>query len=49
MPHFQNNHHMSTMSAAAKAEKLRPELAEVHSKAVDEMVQKYADEKAARG
>ncbi len=48
MPHFQG-HHMSTMGAAARAEKLRPELAEVHMKAVEEMQQKYADEKAARG
>ena len=48
MPHFQG-HHMATMGAAARAEKLRPELAEVHSKAVEEMTQKYADEKAARG
>ncbi len=48
MPHFQG-HHMATMGAAARAEKLRPELAEIHSKAVEEMTQKYADEKAARG
>ena len=48
MPHFQG-HHMATMDAAAKAKKLRPELAEVHSKAVEEMTRKYADEKAARG
>ena len=48
MPHFQGQH-MATMDAAAKAKKLRPELAEVHSKAVEEMTQKYADEKAARG
>ena len=48
MPHFQG-HHMPTMDSAARAKKLRPELAEVHSKAVEEMTQKYADEKAARG
>ena len=48
MPHFQG-HHMATMDSAARAKKLRPELAEVHSKAVEEMTQKYADEKAARG
>lgn len=47
MPHFQG-HHMATMDSAARAKKLRPELAEVHSKAVEEMTQKYADEKAAR-
>lgn len=48
MPHFQG-HHMPTMESAARAEKLRPELAEVHSRAVEEMTQRYADEKAARG
>jgi len=48
MPHFQG-HHMPTMDSAARAEKLRPELAETHSKAVEEMTQRYADEKAARG
>ena len=47
MPHFQG-HHMPTMDAAMRAEKLRPELAEVHMKAVEDMTQKYADEKAAR-
>jgi limonene 1,2-monooxygenase len=47
MPHFQG-HYMATMDAAARAEKLRPALAEVHTKAVEEMTQKYADEKVAR-
>ena len=47
MPHFQG-HHMATMGAAARAEKLRPELAAVHEKAVAEMTERYAAEKAAR-
>ena len=47
MPHFQG-HHLATMGAAARAEKLRPELAAVHEKAVTEMTEKYAAEKAAR-
>ena len=47
MPHFQG-HHLATMGAAARAEKLRPELAAVHEKAVTEMTERYAAEKAAR-
>ena len=39
---------MATMGAAARAEKLRPELAAVHEKAVAEMTERYAAEKAAR-
>ena len=48
MPHFQG-HYRPTMDAAARAEKLRPELAETHMKAVETMTEKYAQEKAARG
>ncbi len=47
MPHFQG-HYRPTMDAAARAEKLRPELAETHMKAVETMTEKYAQEKAAR-
>ena len=47
MPHFQG-HHMATMGAAARAEKLRPELADKHAKAVEAMQTSYADEVAAR-
>ncbi|MEM9551678.1 MAG: LLM class flavin-dependent oxidoreductase [Pseudomonadota bacterium] len=47
MPHFQG-HHMSTMGAAARAEKLRPELAEKHAQAVEAMQSQYADEVARR-
>ena len=47
MPHFQG-HHMATMGAAARAEKLRPELADKHAKAVEAMQASYADEVAAR-
>ncbi|MEO1198608.1 MAG: LLM class flavin-dependent oxidoreductase [Pseudomonadota bacterium] len=47
MPHFQGHHH-PTMQAAARAEKLRPELAAVHSKAVEAMTEKYQAEVAAR-
>ncbi|MCV6584746.1 MAG: LLM class flavin-dependent oxidoreductase [Marinibacterium sp.] len=47
MPHFQG-HHMATMGAAARAEKLRPDLADQHAKAVEAMQARYADEVAAR-
>ena len=47
MPHFQG-HHQPTIDSAVRAKKLRPELAEVHQKAVDQMSQQYAEEKAAR-
>lgn len=47
MPHFQG-HHQPTIDSAVRAKKLRPELAEVHQKAVDQMSKQYAEEKAAR-
>jgi len=47
MPHFQG-HFLPTMDSAARAEKLRPELAEKHAKAVEDMQSRYADEVAAR-
>ena len=47
MPQVQG-HHLPTMEAALRAKKLRPELAEVHMKAVEDMKQQYEDEKAAR-
>jgi limonene 1,2-monooxygenase len=47
MPHFQG-HHLPTMDAAARAEKLRPDLAEKHAKAVEEMQARYQAEVAAR-
>ena len=43
MPHFQN-HYAPTMDAANRAEKLRPELAEKHAKAVEDMQTRYAHE-----
>ncbi len=43
MPHFQN-HYAPTMDAANRAEKLRPELAEKHAKAVEDMQNRYAHE-----
>lgn len=43
MPHFQS-HYAPTMDAASRAEKLRPELAEKHAKAVEDMQSRYADE-----
>jgi limonene 1,2-monooxygenase len=46
-PHFQNQHH-STMNAALRAEKMRPDLAAVHAKAVETAQQLYAAETAAR-
>jgi len=48
MPHFQG-HHLPTMTAQQRAREQRPELADVHAKAVEDMTQKYEDEKAARG
>ncbi|QBF29967.1 LLM class flavin-dependent oxidoreductase [Thalassococcus sp. S3] len=47
MPHFQG-HHLPTMDSAARAEKLRPELAEKHAKAVEDMQQRYEAEVAGR-
>ena len=47
MPHFQG-HYMATMQAAARAEKLRPDLAAKHAAAVEAMSQRYRDEVAAR-
>ncbi|TVQ56648.1 MAG: LLM class flavin-dependent oxidoreductase [Rhodobacteraceae bacterium] len=47
MPHFQG-HHLPTMDAAARAEKLRPDLAAKHAKAVEEMKERYATEVAGR-
>jgi limonene 1,2-monooxygenase len=47
MPHFQG-HYAATMDAAARAEKLRPDLAEKHAKAVDEMRARYEAELLAR-
>lgn len=46
-PRFQG-HYMPTMDAAARAKKLRPELAEIHTKAVEAMTAKYQAELAAR-
>ena len=47
MPRFQGHWH-PTMDAAARAEKLRPDLAAKHAKAVEEMGARYAAEVAAR-
>lgn len=46
-PHFQGQH-MSTMNAALRAQKMRPELAEVHAKAVETAQENYAAEKESR-
>lgn len=46
-PHFQNQHH-STVQAAMRAQKMRPDLAAVHAKAVETAQAVYAAEKAAR-
>lgn len=46
-PHFQGQH-MSTMNAAVRAKKLRPELAEIHAKAVETAQTKYEAEKEGR-
>ena len=48
MPHFQGQH-QPTMDAAARARASRPELADIHMKAVEDMGKKYEAEKAARG
>jgi limonene 1,2-monooxygenase len=47
MPHFQG-HHLPTMAAQQRAREQRPELADVHMKAVEDMTQQYEDEIAAR-
>jgi limonene 1,2-monooxygenase len=47
-PHFQGQH-MSTMNAAVRAQKMRPELAEIHAKAVETAQANYAAEKEGRG
>lgn len=47
MPHFQG-HHLPTMDSAARAEKLRPDLAARHAQAVEDMKARYATEVAAR-
>lgn len=47
MPHFQG-HHLATMDSAARAEKLRPDLAAKHAKAVEDMQATYQQEVAAR-
>ena len=47
MPHFQG-HHLATLDAAARAEKLRPDLAAKHAKAVEDMQARYQAEVAAR-
>jgi limonene 1,2-monooxygenase len=46
-PHFQGQH-ASTLDAAIRAEKARPELALVHSKAVEDAAARYEAEKAGR-
>jgi limonene 1,2-monooxygenase len=47
MPHFQG-HYLPTMDSAARAERLRPELAERHAQAVEDMKSRYAAELAGR-
>ncbi len=47
MPQVQG-HYLPTMDAAARAEKLRPELAAKHAQAVEDMQSRYAAEVAAR-
>ena len=39
---------MATLDAAARARAARPELAAVHSKAVEDATKRYADEAASR-
>lgn len=46
-PHFQGQHH-ATIQAAMRAQKMRPDLAAVHAKAVEAAQTIYAAEKAAR-
>jgi limonene 1,2-monooxygenase len=48
MPHFQGQH-LPTMTAQQRAREQRPDLADVHMKAVDDMTKQYEDEKADRG
>ncbi len=43
MPHFQGQY-APTMDSAARAEKLRPDLAARHAQAVDDMRARYAAE-----
>ncbi len=47
MPHFQG-HYFATMDSANRAEKLRPDLAAKHAKAVEDMQARYAAEVAKR-
>lgn len=47
MPHFQGQHH-ATVEAALRAQKARPELAEIHMKAVEAARERHAAERAAR-
>ena len=47
-PHFQGQH-LSTMNAAMRAQKMRPELAEIHAKAVETAQEIYSAEKDSRG
>ena len=47
MPHFQG-HFLPTMDSAARAEKLRPELAAQHEQAVEDMKSRYEAEVAGR-
>ena len=47
MPHFQG-HFLPTMDSAARAEKLRPELAAKHEQAVEDMKARYEAEVAGR-
>jgi limonene 1,2-monooxygenase len=46
-PHFQGQHH-STVQAAVRAQKARPELAAIHAEAVEAAQRRYADEAAER-
>jgi limonene 1,2-monooxygenase len=47
MPHFQGQHH-STVQAALRAQKARPDLAAIHMQAVDAAKERYEAERAAR-
>lgn len=46
-PHFQGQHR-ATMDAAVRAQKMRPELAEIHAKAVETAQERYAAERDGR-
>jgi limonene 1,2-monooxygenase len=46
-PHFQGQHH-STVQAAVRAQKARPELAAIHAEAVEAAQRRYANEAAER-